>query len=251
MTLRYQAEIESAEAKGMKGWQRETARALLARLRPPSGFPCFFSQAACRRGRILFAFAEGLDAASLDAGARDLLAYLARARAWDGDVATAEPLVMLFNPANVHGETVEDYHRFGWQVLQHWHDNDRAAWPEGVSLDPHSPYWAMCFDGMQLFVNMSSPAHRIRQSRNLGPALTLVINPRERFDVVAGDNPQGRLIRERIRTRIEDYDGQPHSPMLGSYEAGEIEWWQYGLKDTNEPTASGCPFRTRARETAD
>jgi N-omega-hydroxy-L-arginine synthase len=250
VTLYLQSDIE-AGAPGMKAWQIEAGRALLDRLRPPSGFPCVFSQAACRRGRILFAFARGTDPVSLDMAADDLLAYLARARDWDGDVATAEPLVMLFDPATVTGEHVEDYHAHGWRALQYWHDVDPGHWPDSVSRDPESPFWTMCFGGTQIFVNMSNPAHVVRRSRNLGPAFTMVINPRERFDRVAGDTVPGRLMRAHIRSRVEAYDDLPHSPLLGSYEAGEIEWWQYGLKETNDLPAGGCPLHMRVDEAAE
>jgi FPC/CPF motif-containing protein YcgG len=58
-------------------------------------------------------------------------------------------------------------------------------------------------------------------------------------------------MRARIRSRVEAYDDVPHSPLLGSYEAGEIEWWQYGLKETNDIPAGGCPFRMRVKEAAE
>ncbi len=171
--------------------------------------------------------------------------YVARSRKWDGDIATAEPLAVLFNPQAVTADSVEAYHDTGWRVLQAWHEMDRAPWPPEVSREPGSPFWTMCFSGMQLFVNMSNPAHRIRRSRNLGSALTFVINPRERFDIVAGDNPRGHAVRERLRRRIHAYDGLTHSPALGSYKAGDIEWWQYGLAETNAAPAGTCPFRMR------
>lgn len=158
---------------------------------------------------------------------------------------------MLFDPRKVRGATVEAYHAIGWRVLQYWHDIDPGGWPDTVTRDPDAPFWSMCFAGTQIFVNMSSPAHAVRRSRNLGPAFTLVINPRERFDAVAGDTPQGRRMRAHIRERIEAYDGLPHSPLLGSYEAGEIEWWQYGLGETNEPPARGCPLRMRLDQAAE
>ena len=193
----------------------------------------------------MFSFIDDISPASLSQSANDLGHYLARAAEWDGKVSTAEPLLMVFNPAHVKADSVAGYHAMGWDVLQYWHDNDPKPWPGNVSLDPHTSYWSMCFSGVQIFVNMSNPAHVVRKSRNLGHAMTFVINPRERFDMVAGDNPQGRKIREMVRERIEIYDSLPHSPALGSYEAGEIEWWQYGLTETNEPRLDRCPFHSK------
>ena len=152
---------------------------------------------------------------------------------------------MVFHPERVAAQSVAGYHQIAWSVLQFWHDVDPEPWPGTVANDPHSPYWSMCFLGVQIFVNISNPAHHQRRSRNLGSALTLVINPRERFDRVAGDTPAGRKIRQKIRDRIEAYDGLEHSPTLGSYEAGEIEWWQYGLMESNEPRTDRCPFKMR------
>ena len=244
MTLYTQAEIEAGSER-LAAWEVEAGRALLARLQSPTNFPCFFSQNACRRGRILFAFVGGLDEAELRRGANSVGDYVTRARDWDGDISTAEPLVVLFHPDKVQADTVEGYHDTGWKVLQTWHDMDDATWPDGVSREPSSPFWTMCFAGMQLFVNMSNPAHRIRRSRHLGPSLAFIVNPRERFDIVAGDNPRGHAVRERIRRRIHAYDGLPHSPALGSFEAGDIEWWQYGLAENNTPPSGTCPLRMR------
>ncbi len=244
MKLFAQTEIEAGSDR-LAAWQAEAARHLLGRLRMPANFPCFFSQNACRRGRILFAFVDGFDAGALDHGADALAEYVEHSRHWDGDIASAEPLALLFHPRQVTADSVEAWHEIGWRVLQAWHERDAAPWPGEVSREPSSPFWTMCFAGMQLFVNMSNPAHRLRRSRNLGPSLAFIINPRERFDIVAGDNPRGHAVRDRLRRRIHAYDGLPHSPALGSFEAGDIEWWQYGLAETNAAPTGTCPFRMR------
>jgi N-omega-hydroxy-L-arginine synthase len=101
----------------------------------------------------------------------------------------------------------------------------------------------MCFNGMPLFCNMSNPAHRVRRSRNLGEHFILVINPRERFDIFAGDSPSGRQVRSNIRNRIARYDGTPHSLQLGSYGNGGVEWSQYGLIEDNIERTDKCPFK--------
>ena len=244
MKLYTQFEIEDG-SDGLASWEAEAARTLLARLRLPTNFPCFFSQNACRRGRILFAFIGDIGADQLARGAQVLGEYVERSRHWDGDVASAEPLAVLFHPQTVVADSVDAYHDIGWNVLQAWHALDHSPWPSEVSREPSSPFWTMCFAGMQLFVNMSNPAHRIRRSRNLGPSLAFIINPRERFDIVAGDNPRGHAVRERLRRRIHAYDGLTHSPALGSFEAGDIEWWQYGLAENNAAPAGTCPFRMK------
>jgi N-omega-hydroxy-L-arginine synthase len=231
----------------LEQWMIDTALQVLSTIGSKGEFPCPFSQAAAKNRRLLFSFIADLTEKSLHQSAADLQTYLVRAAEWDGKVASAEPLLMVFNPHIFKANTVANYHAIGWKILQFWHDIDTVPWPNDVSVDPHSPFWSMCFGGVQIFVNMSNPAHETRRSRNLGQALIFVINPRERFDRVAGDNPQGWKIREMVRDRIKAYDGLSHSPVLGSFEAGEIEWWQYGLTETNGPRADRCPFRTRSR----
>jgi FPC/CPF motif-containing protein YcgG len=244
MTLFLQQQIEPASGeRAIRGWRADSARHLLSILRSEDQFPCFFSRNACKRGRLVWSFVDGLNPTQLSGAADDLRTYLGRACAWDGDVGTVEPLVMQFSPETVRADTLRGYHAIGWQVLQHFRDNDPANWPEEVSSDPESPFWSMCFDGVQIFVNMSAPAHIVRRSRNLGAAFTFIINPRERFDIVAGDNPRGRNIRTQIRNRILTYDHQPCSPLLGSFQAGEIEWWQYGVPDRNDETPGKCPLK--------
>lgn len=224
------------------GWQKATYDDLSARLTPPSAFPCTFSQNAFRRELLQFAFIEAPGAAGLDAGRAALQHYVRDSRAWDGRVATAKPLLVVFSPQAAQADSLADYQAIGWQALQYWHDHDPAPWPDDVATDPETRFWSFCFDGMQLFVNMSAPAHDRRKSRNLGRHLTLVINPRERFDLVAGNTPEGRRVRTRIRERAARYDGLEHSPLLGSYTIGDLEWVQYALPDDNSTAPPRCPF---------
>jgi FPC/CPF motif-containing protein YcgG len=235
-----QAEVRDG-ASG-PAWHREVLRDLADRLMPPSDFPCTFSQNAFRRGLIDFIFVEDAGEAALMAASQDLSTYVAAARGWDGQVNSARPLVMAFSKAATPFDGLAEYHAFGWQVLRRLHVLDPAPWPDSVARDPEAPFWSFCHSGMQLFVNMSAPAHVGRASRNLGGHFLFVINPRERFDQVAGDTPEGRRVRGVIRARAEAYDGQPHAPVLGLYQKGELEWPQYALPDTNDAAPGRCPF---------
>lgn len=228
---------------GIPDWHRATYDDLAERLASRTDFPCTFSQNAFRRELLQFSFIDAPGEKGFRQGMRDLLQYIADCHQWDGRLDTAKPLLMVFSERAASFDIVERYHEFGWQVLQAWHENDPAPWPGDVSKTPREPFWSFCFGGMQLFVNMSAPLHTKRRSRNLGRHFTLVINPRERFDVVAGDTPEGARVRSKIRARSGDYDGVAHSPLLGRYKQGELEWVQYALPEDNTAQPSDCPFK--------
>jgi FPC/CPF motif-containing protein YcgG len=247
MTLICQSEFASPQSEVGDAWKIQAFHDIRDRLDPPSNFPCLFSQTAFRKSNLLFSFVHDLSENSMQQSASELKDYVDRCEGWDGTLSSAEPLLVIFNPNNVHADECDTYNAIGWNVLQRWHALDPSPWPSEVSQEPSNAFWTMCFAGTQLFVNMSHPAHIVRKSRNLGGSLTFVVNPRERFDIVAGDNVTGRQVRRRIRDRILDYDGQGHSPDLGSYQAGELEWPQYGLNETNEPRSDTCPFQMRTK----
>jgi len=223
-------------------WHQTVRKDISDRFQSDSGFPCTFSLKAFRQQIFKFVFVEDNSNAERARLAQEVAAYVDLSRKWNGKLSTAYPLIVAFSQSAIQATTIDDFNAYGWQVLQQLHGQDPQDWPPTVSKDPHEPFWSMCYNGMQLFVNMSSPAHKIRKSRNLGAHFLMIINPRERFDIVAGDNPAGNKVRQAIRSRIESYDGQPHCPQLGSYQAGEIEWWQYGITEENRERTDRCPF---------
>ncbi|MFF7635258.1 YqcI/YcgG family protein [Kitasatospora sp. NPDC008050] len=225
-------------------WHRDVFDEVESRLADP-GFPCVFSRNAFRKQLLRFVFVADGTRRSIQHLADGLQEYVELSRSWDGSLDTSYPLIVAFSPDAVDARSVEDYHAFGWRVLQELHEIDPEPWPDGVGRDPNSDSWSMCFNGMPLFCNMSSPAHQVRRSRNLGDYFILVINPRERFDIFAGDTPSGRKVRSNIRRRIGRYDGAPHSWQLGSYGAGGVEWLQYGLIEENAERTDKCPFTSR------
>jgi FPC/CPF motif-containing protein YcgG len=225
-------------------WHLTVFRDVEARLSNPH-FPCVFSLNAFRKQLLKFVFVETSDEDGIQHLADGLKDYVELSKQWEGRLDTAYPLVVAFSLEAIDARSVEEYQAFGWRVLERLHQLDPAPWPETVSRNPESVSWSMCFDGMPLFCNMSTPAHRSRRSRNLGRHFVFIINPRERFDIFAGDTPRGRSTRTNIRRRINRYDTIPHSQQLGSYGAGGLEWTQYGLSDDNLTPASRCPFTFR------
>src|SRR5262249_11741503 len=145
--------------------------------------------------------------------------------------------------------TVEEYHTQAWGILQHLHDNDPAAWPASVPTDPDHPLWSFCFDGVPLFANFSNPGHKCRKSRNLGRSLALVVQPRQGFDLVAGNDPEGQKVRELIRSRIASYDSVPVARELATYgDPDACEWRQYGLPDDDGTIFNTCPLNFNTKE---
>ncbi len=57
---------------------------------------------------------------------------------------------MAFSLDVINVQSVDEYHVFGWKVLQKLHDIDSESWPDNVGKDSNSPSWSMCFNGMQL-----------------------------------------------------------------------------------------------------
>lgn len=231
-------------------WCVEILRDLESRLAGDSGFPCVFSKNAFKKKLIRFIFVANAESGGVQHLAGGLSQYVRLSREWDGSLDTAYPLVVGFSRDAVAADTAEGYDAFGWRILQALHDLDPAPWPSQVGQDANAADWSMCFNGMPLFVNMSHPLHQARRSRHLGRHFLFVINPRERFDVFAGDTPGGRQVRTNIRQRIERYDGQPHAPQLGFFGADSREWWQYSLLDHNGPRADRCPFLVRTATTS-
>ncbi|MFI6893870.1 YqcI/YcgG family protein [Streptomyces sp. NPDC050256] len=229
---------------GAKEWHRDALSDIEGRL-TDARFPCVFSRNAFRKGLLKFIFVEDAEEYSIQLLSEGLKFYVELSRQWDGSLDTTYPLIVLFSFAAVTENSVDGYQDFGWQVLQRLHEIDSTPWPEEVGVDPNSETWSMCFNGMPLFVNMSSPVHEARRSRNLGRNFALVINPRERFDVFAGATPSGRKVRANIRHRVGRYDGIPHSPQLGSFGSGALEWAQYGLPEENVARTDRCSFVVR------
>jgi FPC/CPF motif-containing protein YcgG len=226
-------------------WRRAAMDDLGRRLAHPE-FPCIFARNAHRKHLIRFIFVDALDHRHLRDLAASLAAYVEECREWDGRVNTANPLVVLFSNKAVSAKSVPEFHDQGWRVLRRLHQLDPAPWPNGVATTTSHPDWSMCFAGMPLFVNMSTPAHRYRRSRNLGGSFAFVVNPRERFDALAGDTPRGRKTRATIRSRIDAFDDIPRSPALGTYGSGAMEWPQYALCDDNTAVPGPCPFSPAA-----
>lgn len=151
------------------------------------------------------------------------------------------PLILFIN--NNLLKNGQSQHELAWELLNWLHRNDiPSSWPSNIPKDPDLPSWSFCFNGVQLFINISCSDHKILKSRNLGKHLVLVVNPRENFDFVAGEE-KGRKIREKIRKRISIYNNGYIPSELGFFGDGSKEWLQYQLQEEGLPRPNKCPFK--------
>ncbi len=231
-------------SQGAEGWRKIVYEEIKDNIGDKIGFPCIFAKNAFKKKLLRFIFVENIAEKDLIDLATGLRKFVNISKDWDGSLKTAYPLVIVFSRSLIAASTVGDYHSFGWKILQKLHFLDPKPWPVDISREVEASGWSMCFNGMPLFFNMSHPAHKRRKSRNLGLHFKFIVNPRERFDVVAGNNKYGNSVRKNIRKRIEEFDGYEHCKQLGHFASNSLEWQQYGIIEENQERLDKCPLST-------
>jgi len=233
---------------GVPEWGRAAFRQVTGIL-ASEGFPCIFARQAnhLKSGWVCF-----VDSVETDAGREivkeAILAYIGTLKGCPPARATIMPLVIIVKPCDP-ALSLKEYREQAWGLFQYLHDNDPEPWPDDVPADPDRGDWTFCFGGIQLFSNVSDPAHRIHKSRNLGDSLVFAMQPRHNFDRVGGNHPKGRQVRKEIRERAEQYDGHPAASHLGYYGSPENrEWLQMATRDSESDPEfpKVCPFKFKA-----
>lgn len=207
-------------------------------------FPCLFARKALKQNSIRFLFVrEAFTEQDLVSGVSEYMRFV---KSTELKHRLYSPLVVFFQ--NSSKDNLKTEHEFAWQAIQKLHDHDAHAWPDEVAVSPESPQFTFCFQGIQLFINISCPSHIDMRSRNLGRQVTLVINPRENFDHVAGaETVSGTKIRERIRSRVKLFNNGITPLTLGFYgDEDSLEWRQYQLEEPGGLYASACPLKIRS-----
>ncbi len=218
-----------------EGWKLEAYEQYKARLRAPE-YPCFFGQSGEARGEMLYTFIaeDGLN--ELLNNTRQFVSLIA------APPHERSSLVAFFEPDPSLTDHSSFVTRF-WQILQFLHDHDRDP---VTCRKPDHPLWEFAFEGCEMFVVGASPTYHHRRSRNLGPSVVLVFQPRSLFIDPATSQPIAASVRQRIHKRMLAYDGMTVHPDIGFYgNIGNREWKQYALPDDNAPEAGACPFHTR------
>jgi FPC/CPF motif-containing protein YcgG len=223
-----------------ESWKLEAYEQYKARLHAPE-YPCFFGQAGEARGEMIYTFiAEG--------GLREFVDNMRQFVTLIGAPPhERSSLIAFFEPDPSVTDHLSFVARF-WQILQFLHDHDRAPVTDKT---PDHPLWEFAFEGCEMFVVGASPTYQHRRSRNLGPCMVLVFQPRSLFIDPATLQPIAAPVRQRIHKRMTAYDGMKVHPDIGFYgNIGNREWKQYALPDDNEPEAGVCPFQTRTNTVA-
>jgi hypothetical protein len=218
-------------------WKLDAYEEYRTKLRA-SDFPCFFGQTGELRGEMMYTFISN---GSLGAFVENMRKFVAL-------IGTAEfercSLVAFFEP----DPSVTDHPAFidrFWHTLQFVHEHDSQPSLERL---PDDPLWEFSFEGREMFVVGSSPTYQQRRSRNLGPGIVLIFQPRNLFIDPVTSEPIAVEVRQRIHKRMLAYDGISVHPDIGFYgQPANREWKQYALADDNSPERGSCPFLNRSR----
>lgn len=205
-------------------------------------YPCFFGTQAERRGEMFYSYVQGKDISGMAA----TMATFARLA--DEPAYRKHNIAVFFEP-DAEPLSHQAYHDHFWRTLQHLHDVDPD--PEAdYQPDPHDEAWEFSFAGLQTFVVCACPSFETRHSRNLGPGMVLLFQPRAVFVDTITNKVIGREARNQVRARLREWDAVEPHPDLGFYgDPGNLEWKQYFLSDENVAAIDKCPFLNRRHAT--
>ncbi|WP_372084535.1 non-ribosomal peptide synthase/polyketide synthase [Tistrella mobilis] len=203
-------------------------------------YPCFFGTLAERKGEMFYAWVDRADDLSGVPAAMATFLRLAAERPEEKNNFA------LFFPPEPEPLSHSAYRDRFWRVLQHLHDHDPAPTFETLETEPDDAAWEFGFGGEQMFAVGCAPSYKARDSRNLGPGMVILFQPRSVFIDTITKREIGAEARSVVRKRLLAWDGQPVHPDLGVYgDTDNREWKQYFLADGNDPEAGRCPFLVR------
>lgn len=205
-------------------------------------YPCYFGSRAERNDALYYSYVGG---SRLDHLPTTLQTFLGVCSNISRD---KNNLVVFFEPED--GTATHSRHRaVFWDTLRYLREHDPTPSADSYRSDPSDSLWEFPFAGSLFFVVGISPSYRSHRSRNLGPCMIMVFQPREVFSDGGTGNGISAEAREVIRKRVELYDGVRAHPDLNSYGHPEnLEWTQYFLSDDNSRERGRCPLSHDARE---
>jgi uncharacterized protein len=219
-------------------WKLDAYEQYIAKLHAPE-YPCFFGQGGEARGEMLYTFIAQNRLDEMVTNMRQFVRLIGTAP------HVRSSLVAFFEPDRSIADHMSFTARF-WHVLQFLHEHDRDP---ATTRTPEHPLWEFAFERCEMFVVGASPTYQRRRSRNLGPGMVLVFQPRSLFIDPATSQPIAASVRQRIHKRMLAFDGMTLHPDIGFYgNLSNREWKQYALPDDNQPETGTCPFHTRATD---
>jgi FPC/CPF motif-containing protein YcgG len=206
-------------------------------------YPCFFGTQAEKRGEMFYAFvAHG--AAHTLVETMTTFAKLARLPAFE-----MNNMAVFFEP-DPAPRSHREYHDLFWKTLQLLHDADTHPHAD-LEVDPENPAWEFCYQGIEMFVVCALPSFSRRRSRNLGPGMVLLFQPRSVFIDKITNKAISLKARQQVRKRLAAWDQIGAHPDLGVHgDPDNREWKQYFLPDENLSHAGVCPFSSRGSAAA-
>ena len=224
-------------------WANDCLSTLGSRIDDES-YPCFYARSA----RLVARFVEVPIEQAAPLIGRFIEEYLQLIGSINNLRERAYVLLVVFFPPTTAPAPMTDYWQGFWGAVGELLDGDPCEWPSSIPFDPETPNWSFCFGGVPIFINVNTPAHHRRRSRNLGRSLTLIFQPREGLDLVSPPDWRGDGIRTEIRARITNYDSLPASPDLASYGSpSNRDWRLYFLPDNEEGFRTECPLTSRSK----
>ena len=208
-----------------------------------SNFPCTFGIAGQKRGELRYSYLTHDDWTHIP----DTL------KAFNQLFDQQERLIrhgfFLFVEPEQEEKSLAYYRQYFWNVLQYLHDHDDQKWPENVPHDPEHHLWSFVFANESYFAFGNAPAYKQRKTRDLGNSLIIGFQPRRIFEGLEGTSRSGKVSREKIRKRVEHWDGLPTHPNISHYgDKNHQEWKQYFIGDDMEPIKGSCPFVYKENE---
>ncbi|MCS0790596.1 YqcI/YcgG family protein [Cytobacillus firmus] len=199
-------------------------------------FPCYFGMTAEMRGELRYAYITQEDWSNLPEALESFIEL------FDAPKLIRHGLFVFVEPEKDE-KPLEHYREYFWNILQYLHKADTKPWPKDYPTDPDHHLWAFSFAEEPFFVFGNAPAYKQRKTRDLGSSLVLGFQPRRIFEGLEGTSKGGIMSREKVRERVEKWDGLPTHPNISHYGDPEHhEWKQYFIGDDIKPIEGKCPF---------
>lgn len=200
-------------------------------------FPCYFGMTAEMRGELRYAYITQEDWSNLPEALESFIEL------FDAPKLIRHGLFVFVEP-ETDEKPLEHYREYFWNILQYLHKVDTKPWPKDYPTDPDHHLWAFSFAEEPFFVFGNAPAYKQRKTRDLGNSLVLGFQPRRIFEGLEGTSKGGIMSREKVRERVEKWDGLPTHPNISHYGDPEHrEWKQYFIGDDIKPIEGKCPFQ--------